>query len=76
MTTQLRGLARGGLVSAGLFIATALLSTKVFVHSWIELILGAGVTGLILLAIAFMAGLSPTQRRWLWTRARRVASLR
>ncbi|MGZ4147995.1 MAG: lipopolysaccharide biosynthesis protein [Actinomycetota bacterium] len=75
-TTQLRGLARGGSASAALFVAAALLSGHVFVHSWIKLILGAGVSGVVLLAIAFVTGLSPTQRRSLWTRARRVASFR
>jgi O-antigen/teichoic acid export membrane protein len=76
LATQLRGLARGGLASAGLFLVAALLSRNLFVHHWITLILGAGVSGLVLLAVAFFTGLSPTQRRWLWTRGRRVLSLR
>ncbi len=71
-TDQLRGLVRGGLSSAAIFAAAAALSTVVGAHTWIGFLLGAGISGIVLLAMAVFTGLSSTQRRWLWSRARRV----
>lgn len=75
-TDQLRGLVRGGLSSAAVFAGAAALSTVVGAHTWIGLLLGAGISGIVLLAMAVFTGLSGTQRRWLWSRARRVVRLR
>ena len=75
-TDQLRGLVRGGLSSAAIFAAAAALSTVVGAHTWIGFLLGAGISGIVLLGVAVFTGLSGIQRRWLWSRARRVVRLR
>ncbi len=73
---QVKGFVRGALATGALFAATAVGGEAVRVHTWVGLILAAGVSAVALAAAAFFAGLSATQRRWLWSRARRVARLR
>jgi O-antigen/teichoic acid export membrane protein len=73
---QLRGTARAGLTTAGLFAVTSFLGTEVLLHSWIYLILGGGATAVVLGLAAFFLGLSARQRRWLKDRGRRIARLK
>ena len=74
--SQAKGFVRGALATGVLFAATAVAGRAVHVHTWLGLILAAGVSAVALTAAGFFAGLSATQRRWLWSRARRVARLR
>jgi hypothetical protein len=74
--SQVKGFARGALVTGALFAATAVGGQSIHVRTWVGLILAAGVSTVALSAAGFFAGLSATQRRWLWSRARRVARLR
>jgi O-antigen/teichoic acid export membrane protein len=73
---QFRGAARAAAATAVLFAVTAAVGRLLLVHSWIGLILGAGVTAVILALCAFFLGLSRRQRIWLWERGRRIARLR
>lgn len=74
--SQVKGFARGALATGALFAATAVGGQSIHVRTWVGLILAAGVSTVALSAAGFFAGLSATQRRWLWSRARRVARLR
>ena len=75
-SSQVKGLLRGTLATGALFAVAAVGGESIHVHTWIGLILGAGVSGVLLTVAAFFVGLSATQRRWLWSRARRVARLK
>jgi O-antigen/teichoic acid export membrane protein len=75
-SAQLAAMIRPGLVTAGLLGAAAALSRVVAVHTWPGLIAASAVSGVLLLAIAVLGGLSDVQRRWLWSRAKRVIRLR
>jgi O-antigen/teichoic acid export membrane protein len=73
---QLKGLIRPSLVTGLVFAVCALGSTKIRMTSWIKFIPVAALSGAILLAITFFAGLGARQRERLWARARQVAHLR
>ena len=74
--SQLKGLLRGALTTGALFGLTAVGGEILTVRTWIGLIVVSVVSGAVLIAGAFFGGLSAQQRRWLWSRARRVARLR
>jgi O-antigen/teichoic acid export membrane protein len=73
---QLAGFARGASATAALLGASALLGRLVHAGSWPALVAASAVSGLALVAGAAFLGLSATQRRWLWARARRVVRFR
>jgi len=73
--SQVKGFVRGALATGALFAATAFGGQVVHVRTWVGLILAAGLSGAVLTVAGFFAGLSAAQRRWLWSRARRVARL-
>ncbi len=75
-SAQLAAMMRPGLVTAGLLGAAAALSRVVTVHTWVGLVAASALSGVLLLAIAVIGGLSEVQRRWLWSRAKRVIRLR
>ena len=73
---QVRGFARGALATGLLLGGAALLGRELHARSWAALVLGAGASGVVLIALAFVLGLSAGLRRRLWVRARRVGRLR
>lgn len=75
-SAQVSASLRAGLVTAGLFGAAAALGRVLAVETWAGLVLASALSGLILVALAVLGGLSETQRRWLWSRALRVIRLR
>ena len=75
-SAQLAAMVRPGLVTVGLFAAVVALSRIVTAHTWVALVAGSAVSGVILIALAVFGGLSEVQRSWLWSRAKRVARLR
>jgi O-antigen/teichoic acid export membrane protein len=75
-SAQLAAMVRPGLVTVGLFGAVVALSRIVTAHTWVALVAGSAVSGVILIALAVFGGLSEGQRSWLWSRAKRVARLR
>ena len=76
---QLKGARRAAFVSMLLFVTAIVLSrTLPTAHwhgpsGWIVFVLSCGVTFLILAALAFFAGLSPSQRNQIMLRARIIA---
>jgi len=72
----LKGLVRGALATGALFGTAAFVGDAVAVHTWVGLVLVSGVSAALLTVAGFFGGLSATQRRWLWSRARRVVRLR
>jgi O-antigen/teichoic acid export membrane protein len=74
--SQLKGFVRGALATGALFGIAAVVGEAVAVHSWVGLVLVSAVSAALLTIAGFFGGLSATQRRWLWSRARRVVRLR
>jgi O-antigen/teichoic acid export membrane protein len=73
---QVRGMLRAATTTAVLFAATSAIGRVLLVPSWPGLILGAGVTAVVLALVAFFGGLSARQRAWLLGRGRRIVKLR
>jgi len=73
---QLRALIRPGLVTAALFGPCALLGAAEGTGSWFWLFTRVAGSFLVVAPLAFLGGLSASQRRQLWNRARRIARLR
>ncbi|MGH3413562.1 MAG: lipopolysaccharide biosynthesis protein [Marmoricola sp.] len=69
----LRAVWRPGLVSAGLFAAAVWLRPHAGTVGWIPLVALGLVTGVLFLALAYVTGLTASQRHRIRTRARRVA---
>ncbi len=74
-STQARAIVRPGVVTAALFALASAASTVVAVHSWIGLVLAAGLSAVPIASAAFFAGLPPGARRLVWQRTRKVARL-
>jgi O-antigen/teichoic acid export membrane protein len=74
--SQVAALLRAGLVTLGLLASAAALGRVLAVGTWAGLLFASLLSGLVLVALAFLGGLSRTQRRRLWSRTRRVIRLR
>lgn len=67
---QLRGIVRPILATAVVFLIVGAVASDVSTTSWVELVVGAGLSGLAIVGFAFYAGLSADQRTVLRTRAK------
>lgn len=68
--TQVRGVVRPVLASAAVFGVAVTVGHDLVSTTWINFVLGAGVSLLTILGVAFYAGLSSDQRESMRTRAR------
>jgi len=73
---QLVGFVRGAIATGVLFGGAAALGRELHAGSWPVLVLGSAASGIALVALALVLGVSGTLRRQLWARARRAVRLR
>ncbi len=72
---QVIGAVRPALATGVLFVCSAMLGRTLFAASWIALLTGIAVSGLVILVLTFFVGLSAGHRRLVWRRGLRVARL-
>jgi hypothetical protein len=72
LTAQLRGAVRPILITTAVFAGAMAFGPRLVLDSWLEIILGGGLTAAAVALIAFVAGLTGHQRKRLIKRTRRM----
>jgi hypothetical protein len=73
LSEQLRSAVRPGVVTVGLFAIAYVASLHASTSSWIVLIVGSAITGIVALGLAYFLGLDPLTRRRVTKRVRVLA---
>jgi O-antigen/teichoic acid export membrane protein len=75
LSAQFSGIPRPAIVTIGLLVSALMAGKYITITGWFGLVIGAGLTVLIVTVVAFYVGLTGQQRRALWDRMLAVLKL-